>query len=178
MTKYIGKGIYDAVAIGKISLFKRKKVKIESVKVADKEAELNRFEKAKQSALAQLEEIYNKALEEAGEDNAQIFEIHMMMIEDEDYNDAITDMIGLQGFNAEYAVSSASDSFSEMFSSMDDYMQARAADVRDISDRIIDCLNNKKSEQISTQDKLIICADDLAPSETVSLDKNKVLAFV
>jgi phosphotransferase system enzyme I (PtsI) len=179
MTKYIGKGIYDAVAIGKISLFKRKKVKIESVKVADKEAELNRFEKAKQSALAQLEEIYNKALEESGEDNAQIFEIHMMMIEDEDYNDAITDMIGLQGFNAEYAVSSASDSFSEIFSSMDDdYMQARAADVRDISNRIISCLTDSKTEQLSTEDKLIICADDLAPSETVSLDKNKVLAFV
>lgn len=179
MTKYIGKGIYDAVAIGKISLFKRKKVKIESVKVADKEAELNRFEKAKQSALAQLEEIYNNALEEAGEENALIFEIHMMMIEDEDYNDAITDMIGLQGFNAEYAVSSASDSFAEMFSSMDDdYMQARAADVRDISNRIISCLTDSKTEQLSTEDKLIICADDLAPSETICFDKNKVLAFV
>lgn len=179
MTKYIGKGIYDAVALGKISLFKRKKVKIESVKVADKVAELNRFEKAKQSALAQLEEIYNKALEEAGEDNAQIFEIHMMMIEDEDYNDAITEKISSQGFNAEYAVSSASDSFAEMFSSMDDdYMQARAADVRDISNRIISCLTDSKTEQLSTEDKLIICADDLAPSETVSLDKNKVLAFV
>lgn len=179
MIKFIGKGVCGAVAIGKISLFKRNNIKIESVKVDDKEYELNRFEKAKQSALVQLEEIYNKALAEAGEDNAQIFEIHMMMIEDEDYNDAITDMISSQGFNAEYAVSSASNSFAEMFSSMDDdYMQARAADVRDISDRIISCLTDSKTEQLSTEDKLIICADDLAPSETISLDKNKVLAFV
>lgn len=179
MIKFIGKGVCGAVAIGKILLFKRNNIKIESVKVDDKEYELNRFEKAKQSALVQLEEIYNKALAEAGEDNAQIFEIHMMMIEDEDYNDAITDMISSQGFNAEYAVSSASDSFAEIFSSMDgDYMQARAADVRDISDRIISCLTDSKTEQLSNKDKLIICADDLAPSETISLDKNKVLAFV
>lgn len=179
MTKFFGKGVYGAVAIGKISIFKRKKVNIEPAKVQDTEKELSRFKKAKQSALAQLAEIYNKALSEAGEDNAQIFEIHMMMIEDEDYNDAITNMISLQGFNAEYAVSSASDSFAEMFSSMDDdYMQARAADVRDISDRIINCLTDSNSEQLSTDDKLIICADDLAPSETISLDKSKVIAFV
>lgn len=179
MTKFYGKGVYGAVTIGKISIFKRKKVNIEPAKVQDTEKELGRFKKAKQSALAQLAEIYNKALSEAGEDNAQIFEIHMMMIEDEDYNEAITDMISLQGFNAEYAVSSASDSFAEMFSSMDDdYMQARAADVRDISARIINCLTDSNSEQLSTDDKLIICADDLAPSETISLDKSKVIAFV
>lgn len=179
MTKFIGKGVYGAVAIGKISLFKRQKLKIQSAKVDDKEYELNRFEKAKLSALAQLEEIYNKTLKEAGEDNAQIFEIHIMMIEDEDYNDTITNMISSQGFNAEYAVSSASDRFAEMFSLMDNsYMQARAADVRDISDRIINCLTGSKTEQLSTEDKLIICADDLAPSETISLDKNRVLAFV
>ena len=179
MTKFIGKGVCGAVAIGKISLYKRKNIKIEPIKVEDTQSELDRFEKAKQSALAQLEEIYNKALTEAGEDNAQIFEIHMMMIEDEDYNDAITDMISSQSFNAEYAVSSASDSFAELFSSMDDdYMQARSADVRDISDRIINCLTDSNSEQLSTDDKLIICADDLAPSETISFDKSKVLAFV
>ena len=158
MTRFIGKGVYGAVAIGKIALFKRKKVKIESTKVEDKEKELGRFKEAKRSALAQLEEIYNKALSEAGEDNAQIFEIHMMMIEDEDYNDAITNMIDSQGFNAEYAVSCAADSFAQMFSSMDDsYMQARAADVRDISDRIINCLTDSNSEQLSTDEKLIIC---------------------
>ncbi|MGN1433618.1 MAG: phosphoenolpyruvate--protein phosphotransferase [Ruminococcus sp.] len=179
MARFIGKGVYSAVAIGKISIFKRQKVKIDSFKVSDKKAELNRFENAKQSAIAQLEEIYNKALSEAGEDNAQIFEIHMMMIEDEDYNDAITDMISSQSFNAEYAVSTASNSFAEMFSSMDDdYMQARAADVRDISDRIINCLTDSNLEQLSSDDKLIICADDLAPSETINFDKNNVLAFV
>lgn len=179
MTRYIGKGVYDAVAIGKISLFKRQKMKIEPVKIQDKEAELDRFEKAKQSALVQLEEIYQKALEATGEENAKIFEIHMMMMEDEDYNDAITDMIRSQGVNAEFAVSSASDSFAEMFSSMDDsYMQARAADVRDISHRILHCLNDSETEQFSTDDKRIVCADDLAPSETVCLDKSKVLAFV
>ncbi|MGN1230884.1 MAG: phosphoenolpyruvate-utilizing N-terminal domain-containing protein, partial [Anaerotignum sp.] len=179
MTKFIGKGVYGAVAIGKISLFKRQKIKIEPVKIQDKEAELDRFEKAKQSALVQLEEIYQKALEATGEENAQIFEIHMMMMEDEDYHDAITDMICSQGVNAECAVSSASDSFAEMFSSMDDsYMRARAADIRDISNRILHCLNDSETEEFSADDKLIVCADDLAPSETVCLDKSKVLAFV
>ena len=179
MTRFTGKGVYGAVAIGKISLFKRQDIQITPVKVQNVDAELTRFEKAKQSALEQLSVIYEKALKEVGEDNAQIFEIHMMMVEDEDYNDAVTEMISSQSVNAEFAVNATSENFSEMFSSMDDsYMQARATDVKDISRRIISCLTDSKAVNSALNEKVIICADDLAPSETVSLDKERVLAFV
>lgn len=179
MTRFNGKGVYDSVAIGRISVFKRQAVKIECTKVEDVKSETARFETAKEAAIEQLQAIYEKALKEVGEADAQIFEIHMMMIEDDDYNDAIIEMINSESVNAEYAVSSAAESFAQMFSSMDDsYMQARAADVKDISNRIIACLTGSESSQSVTDEKVIICADDLAPSETVSLDKDKVLAFV
>lgn len=117
-------------------------------------------------------------MREVGEANAQIFEIHMMMIDDENYNEAIIEMIQGHGVNAEYAVAITADNFAEMFSSMDDsYMQARAADVRDISNRIIACMNNSKSLYSHSDEKIILCAGDLAPNETVSLDKDKVLTF-
>ena len=145
----------------------------------DTAAELLRLLAAKEAALSQLREIYEKALTEVGEANAAIFEIHMMMVEDEDYNDAITEMIKGQSVNAEYAVAVTADNFAQMFSAMEDaYMQARAADVRDISNRIIKCLGQDMSEQHTADGSVIICADDLAPSETVSLDKDRVLAFV
>lgn len=179
MTRFTGKGVYGAVAVGKISIFKRKDIQVKQVNIQNVDDELARLEKAKQSTIAQLQTIYEKALKEAGEKNAQIFEIHMMMVEDYDYNSAIKDMIKSQSVNAEYAVSAASESFSQMFASMDDsYMQARAADVKDISNRIIACLTESEEAVSSSNDKVIICADDLAPSETVSLDKEKVLAFV
>ena len=179
MTRFNGKGVYDSVAIGRISVFKRQAVKIECTKVEDVKSETARFETAKEAAIEQLQAIYEKALKEVGEADAQIFEIHIMMIEDDDYNDAIIEMINSESVNAEYAVSSAAESFAQMFSSMDDsYMQARAADVKDISNRIIACLTGSESSQSVTDEKVIICADDLAPSETVSLDKDKVLAFV
>lgn len=179
MLKFNGKGVYGAVAIGKISVFKRQEGQIRRIHITDTAAELERVEAAKQKAVEQLSQIYDKALKEVGETNAQIFEIHMMMIEDDDYNDAIKNIIESQSVNAEYAVAVTSDNFSSMFSSMDDaYMQARAADVKDISNRIIACMTENSGAENYSDDKVIICADDLAPSETVSLDKEKVLAFV
>lgn len=179
MTKFSGKGVYGAVAIGKISVFKRQGAQVKRISVENAEAELERLASAKEAALEQLDKIYQKALKEVGEANAQIFEIHMMMVEDEDYNDAITEMIRSQNINAEYAVAMTAKNFAEMFSSMDDsYMQARAADVEDISNRIIACLSDGQDVGDVSDEKVIICADDLAPSETVSLDKEKILAFV
>lgn len=178
MVKYHGKGVYGAIAIGSISIFRRKNIQVKKIKTDNTSTELERLEKAKGKATEQLRKIYEKALKEVGEANAQIFEIHMMMIEDDDYNEAITKMITEQNVNAEYAVSVTAGSFADMFSSMDDsYMQARAADVHDISNRIIACMNGCETEAVPSAEKVIICADDLAPSETVSLDKDKVLAF-
>ncbi len=179
MTKYVGKGVYGAVAIGKISVFKKNDVSVARTHIDDTEAEKARVEAAKSAAAEQLSAIYEKALKEVGETNAQIFEIHMIMLEDEDYNESIRNIIDTQHVNAEFAVAVTADNFAEMFSSMDDsYMQARAADVKDISNRIIANLTGTASGIADTDDKMIICADDLAPSETVSLDKDKVLAFV
>lgn len=179
MIKYHGKGVYGAIAIGKISVFSRNAVDVKREKTDNPEKELERLNNAKKAALEQLNALYEKALIEVGEANAAIFEIHKMMVEDEDYNEAIAELITGQGVNAEYAVAVTSDNFAEMFSAMDDaYMQARAADVRDISNRIISCLSGSNAEGEKSNEPVIICADDLAPSETVSLDKNKVLAFV
>ena len=179
MREYTGKGVYGAIAVGKISIFKKQDTVIQRTSVTDTEAEKARVEAAKTASSEQLQAIYEKALKEVGETNAQIFEIHMMMLEDEDYNESIQNIIDTQKVNAEYAVSVTADNFAEMFSAMDDaYMQARAADVRDISDRIIANLTGTAAAQNTSSEKVIICADDLAPSETVSLDKDKVLAFV
>lgn len=179
MKEYIGKGVYGAVAIGKIKLLKRQEMSVKRQHVENTAAELNRLDTAKKNAVEQLERIYEKALKEVGETNAQIFDIHIMMLEDEDYTDSITNIIKTQSVNAEYAVAVSADNFAEMFASMDDiYMQARAADVRDISNRLISCLGSGQNESGVTDGKMIICADDLAPSETVSLDKENVLAFV
>lgn len=179
MKKFTGKGVYGAIAMGKISVFQKQDTLIQRTSVKDTEAEKARVEAAKAAAAEQLQAIYKKALKEVGETNAQIFEIHMMMLEDDDYNESIQNIIDTQKVNAEYAVSITADNFAEMFSAMDDaYMQARAADVRDISDRIIANLTGNAAVQENSGEKHIICADDLAPSETVSLDKDKVLAFL
>lgn len=179
MKKYAGKGVYGAVAIGRILLFKKTDLSVERVHRDDTDTEKKRVKAAKEQAREQIQELYQKALKEVGEANAQIFEIHMMMLDDEDYNESIEHIIDTQKVNAEYAVAVTSDNFSEMFASMDDaYMQARSADVKDISNRIIANLMGEKEENNLSHDKVIICADDLAPSETVSLDKDRVLAFV
>lgn len=180
MSKFSGKGVCGGIAIGKISVFERGEIYVKKTDIADINAEKNRYEDAKAIAMQQLGEIYQKALDEVGEENAQVFEIHMMMLEDDDYNEAVIEKIEEQRVNAEYAVSVTADTFAEMFSSMEDsYMQARAADVRDISNRLIKCLtHNDTSENQPLGEKMIICADDLAPSETVLLDKSSVIAFV
>lgn len=179
MVKYQGKGVYGAIAIGKALKWKREDVQVKREKIEDVAQELERLRNAINKAMEQLENIYEKALEEVGEANAQIFEIHRMMLEDDDYNDAIVEMIQGQNVNAEYAVAVTADNFAEMFSAIDDsYMQARAADVRDISNRLILCLKETGQSSLIADEKVIICADDLAPSETVTLEKDKVLAFV
>ena len=179
MKKYSGKGVYGAVAIGKISIFRKNDAAVTRTHVSDTAAEKARVAKAKETAAAQLQSIYEKALKEVGETNAQIFEIHMMMLEDEDYNESIENIIDTQSVNAEYAVAVTADNFAQMFSAMEDtYMQARAADVRDISNRLIAVLSGAAQVGAESSDSMIVCAEDLAPSETVSLDKNKVLAFV
>ena len=178
MKKYTGKGVYGAIAIGNISIFKRNEVMVKRTRITDAAFEKERLVHAKEMSIAQLKEIYEKALKEVGETNAQIFEIHMMLIEDEDYNESIDNIIENQMVNAEYAVAVTSDNFASMFASMDDsYMKARAADIKDISNRIINNLSDEISV-VNDSEKMIVCADDLAPSETVSLDKEKVLAFV
>ncbi|MGN0598290.1 MAG: phosphoenolpyruvate--protein phosphotransferase [Oscillospiraceae bacterium] len=179
MTTLKGKGVYGAVAIGHISVFTRREASVKRTHIEDIEAEKARLTAAKEKAAEQLRDIYDKALKEVGEANAQIFEIHQMMMEDEDYNESIISIIETQSVNAEYAVAVTADNFSEMFASMDDaYMQARSADVKDISNRIISCLSDAENSGGASDEKVIICADDLAPSETVQLDKDKVLAFV
>lgn len=179
MVKFNGKGVYGAIAIGKISVFKRQDTQVRRAHVDDIEKELARVEAAKELANEQLSEIYEKALKEVGETHAQIFEVHMMMLEDDDYNESIQNIIRTQSVNAEYAVASTADIFAEMFAAMDDaYMQARSADVKDISNRLIACLTNAGAQSEAAADKMVVCADDLAPSETVSLDKERVLAFV
>ena len=180
MIKFEGKGVYGAVAIGSVSVFKRGDAQVRRSHVEDVQAEYKRFEQAKELAAQQLSEIYEKALKEVGETHAQIFEVHIMMLEDDDYNESIANLIETQSVNAEYAVASTADNFAAMFAAMDDaYMQARAADVRDISNRLIACLTNPDAVGVeSGGEKMIVCADDIAPSETVSLDKDRVLAFV
>ncbi|MBO5238422.1 MAG: phosphoenolpyruvate--protein phosphotransferase, partial [Lachnospiraceae bacterium] len=164
MKKYTGKGVYGAIAIGKVSLFQRQDIQVKRLHIENEEAEIERFEEAKEMAVSQLKEIYEKALVEVGETNAQIFEVHMMMLEDDDYNDAIREIISNQNMNAEYAVATTADNFATMFAAMDDsYMQARAADVKDISNRVIACLNKEEERLTQSDEKMIVCADDLAP---------------
>ena len=178
MIKFKGKGVYGAIGIGKASLLNKDTVKIEKKQIESIEKELTRVDKAKLSAKNQLTKIYNKALSEVGETGAQIFDIHIMMLDDEDYNESIENIIRNQRVNAEYAVYVTSENFQKMFSSMNDsYMRARASDIKDISDRIIACLENKQSATSLSCRSQIICARDLAPSETVTLDKSNITGF-
>lgn len=179
MKKYQGKGVYGAIAIGNISLFQKPETAVKRIHIEEPDSEKARFEQAKAASLTQLQEIYDKALKEVGEVNAAIFEIHQMMLDDDDYIESIYSIIESQSVNAEYAVAVTADNFVEMFSAMEDaYMQARAADVRDISNRIINNLMGAVSTEADASEKVIICACDLVPSETISLDKDNVLAFV
>jgi len=175
-----GKGVYGGIAIGRLSFLRRRGVSVRRRTVSDISAELARFEIARERALSELDELHGKALRNIGESGAQIFEIHKMMLEDDDYVDSIVHTIRAERVGAEYAVATAAENFSMVFSSMDDpYMQARAADVRDISHRLIETLSGKREESAQTwSEPRIVCADDLAPSETVQLDRESVSAFI
>ena len=177
--KLEGKSVFSGIAIGKCKIFGQKDQVVKRSKVTDPDLEIKRFTQAKEQAKSQLAALYEKALKEVGEANAAIFEVHQMMLDDLDYVESITNMISSQGINAEYAVATTGDNFAEMFAAMDDdYMRERAADVKDISNRVIHILQGG-SEQAGLGDQpVIILADDLAPSETVQLDKSKVLSFV
>ena len=175
----LGKSVFSGIAIGRIALLEHGDNQVKRTKVEDVEAEVARFEAAKETAKVQLQELYDKALKEVGEVNAAIFEVHGMMLEDLDYVESIVNIIRTQELNAEYAVATTGDNFSEMFAAMDDdYMKARAADVKDISNRVIAVLQGKSGTGINSDEPVIVIADDLAPSETVQLDKSKVLGFV
>ena len=179
MIQLQGKGVFGGIAIGPMVFYKRSAGQIQRKSVDDPEAEIKRFEEAKTTAIEQLGKLYEKALQEVGEGNAMIFQVHQMMLDDLDYVDAITNMIRTQNVNAEYAVGLTGDNFSQMFAAMDDdYMRERAADVKDISERVVRVLSGSEGDGLVTDKPVILAADDLAPSETVQLEKDMVLSFV
>ena len=179
MQVYSGKSVFGGIAIGKISVYKKKEQQVKRVRTEDTKGELARYEAAKAAAVEQLQELYQKALKEVGEANAAIFEIHQMMLDDGDYNESVENIIETQKVNAEYAVAVTGDNFAQMFRAMDDdYMRERAADVKDISERVLSILNGGQKGKVVTDEPVIIVADDLAPSETVQLEKDMVLSFV
>ena len=179
MQVYNGKSVFGGIAIGKISVYQKKEQQVKRVKVEDPDQEMARYGKAKAEGIRQLQGLYDKALKEVGEANAAIFEVHQMMMEDDGYNESVENIVRSQGVNAEYAVATTGDNYAQMFSAMDDdYMRERAADVRDISERLLTILNGEDTGSVDADEPKIIVAEDLAPSETVQLDKDKVLSFV
>ena len=179
MQGYSVKSVFGGIAIGKISVYKKNEQQVKRVRTEDTKGELARYEAAKAAAVEQLQELYQKALKEVGEANAAIFEIHQKMLDDGDYNESVENIIETQKVNAEYAVAVTGDNFAQMFRAMDDdYMRERAADVKDISERVLSILNGGQKGKVVTDEPVIIVADDLAPSETVQLEKDMVLSFV
>lgn len=179
MEKQTGKSILKGIAIGKIMFYRKDEQVVKRVRVEDIEAEKKRYQAAKEKAIQQLNELYQKAVKEVGEVNAKVFEVQTLMIEDGDYVDSILNIIETEQVNAEYAVATTGDNFSQMFQEMDDeYFKARATDVKDISERIVSVLCGREKNTNMSDDPVIIVADDLAPSETVQMDKDKLLAFV
>lgn len=174
-----GKSVFPSVAIGRIQVIKKRKNIVTRLQIEDQEAEVIRFDRAISTAISQLGELYQKACEEAGEESAAIFEIHQMMLMDDDFLESIRNIIRQQSVNTEYAVTVTADNFADIFSSMDDdYMKERAIDVKDISDRLVNILSRRNSQAVLCKEPVIILADDLTPSETILLDKEKVLGFV
>lgn len=179
MITLTGKSVFGGVAIGRIAFYKRNEITFKRIHVDDIEGEVKRFETAKEKAVAQLQELYDKAMEDVGESNAMIFEIHQMMLEDLDYVESIVNIITTQEVNAEYAIGTTADNFAAMFQAMDDaYMQGRAADVKDVSERLLQVLSDNSTDAMKMDEPSIIAADDLVPSETVQLDKEKALSFI
>ena len=179
MDKKSGKKIFNGIAIGKIRFYAKAENQVSRTKVEDVNAEITRYEDAKQTATGQLEKLYEKALVEVGEANAEIFNVHIMMLEDDDFNESVHNIITSQKVNAEYAVASTGDNFAEMFANMEDeYFKARSADIKDITERVLTILCGNGQGGDIGEEPVIIVAEDLAPSETVQMDKNKLLAFV
>lgn len=179
MEQFSGKKIFSGVAIGKVLFYSKVENQVVRKKIADADAEIARYEEAKAQAIRELKALYEKAVKDVGEVNAQIFEVHSMMLEDGDYNDSVYSLIRNQQVNAEYAVGTTGDNFAEMFANMDDeYFKARSIDMKDISERVIAVLNGNSGTGAMTDEPVILVAEDLAPSETVQMDKDKLLAFV
>ena len=179
MQIFEGKSVFGGIAMGKIRVYKKDEQQVKRRKIEDEEAEVSRYQGARDEAMNQLQELYDKALREIGEANAAIFEVHQMMLEDDDYNESVENIIRTEHVNAEYAVAATGDNFAGMFAAMDDdYMRGRAADVKDISERVLGILNGSSDSTLAADEPVIIVADDLAPSETVQMDKSKVLSFV
>ena len=179
MEKYTGKSIFKGIAIGKILFYQKGEQPVKRVKVEDTAEQIKRYEDARAKAAEQLQGLYEKALKEVGEANAAVFEVHQMMLEDDDYIDSVVNIIETQQVNAEFAVATTGDNFAKMFAEMeDDYFKARAADVKDISERMVNILSGNESGGALGDEPVIVVAEDLAPSETVQMDKEKLLAFV
>ena len=179
MIVYEGKAVFEGIAIGKLSVYKKNEETVKREKVEDVEAEVARYTSAREEAVEQLQALYEKAVKEVGEASAEIFEAHQMMVEDGDFIDSAENIIRTQSVNAEFAVAETGDNFKKMFEEMDDeYFRGRAADVKDISERIIRILQGSGNAGIQTDEPVIVVADDLAPSETVQMDKDKILSFV
>ena len=179
MLQKTGKKVFNGIAIGKIKFHAKAENKVVRTKIDDTAAEIARYETAKEKAIEQLNALYEKALVEVGEANAEIFNVHAMLLEDDDYNDSVQNIINAQGVNAEYAVASTGDNFAEMFANMDDeYFRARSADIKDITERVVTILCGGDENNDIGDEPVIIVAEDLAPSETVQMDKSKLLAFV
>ena len=179
MQSFQGKSVYKGIVMGPVVVLKKNDYQVKRSRIEDADAETSRVQEAVKRSQEQLQKLYDKALKEVGEARAAIFEVHQMMLEDEDYLEAIQNMIQTEMVNAEYAVAVTGDNFSQMFASMDDdYMKARAADIKDISERLVRNLSGQEDADLSDIDPSVIVADDLSPSETVQMDKEKILAFV
>lgn len=179
MEKYSGKGVYKGVAMGKAMVFSKAEDSVKRVKTNNVNNEIKRFEEACDEAKKQLTKLYEKAVTEVGEACAAIFEVHQMLLEDEDFAESVREIIRGEEVNAEYAVAVTGDNFSGVFAGMDDeYMQARAADIKDISNRLVRILYGRETSLLQTDEPIIIVAEDLTPGETVQIDKEKILAFV
>lgn len=179
MREYAGKSVCKGIAIGKIKYFSVKENTVVKRRVEDIEGELARYNEAKQKAIEELENLYEKAVLKVGEDNAAIFQVHAMLLDDDDFNDSVANIISTQEANAEYAVASTGDNFSEIFANMDDdYFKARSADVKDIAERVIRILKGVGDSKELGDEPVILMAEDLSPSETVQMDKDKLLSFV
>ena len=179
MQSYQGKSVYKGIAMGPVAVLKKNDYQVKRTRIEDPEAEIKRVDEALEKSKEQLQKLYDKAVQEVGEASAAIFEVHQMMLEDDDYLEAIQNTIRTEQINAEYAVAATGDNFAEMFASMDDdYMKARSADIKDISERLVRNLSGQDDADLSSIEPSIIVADDLSPSETVQMDKDKILAFV